>query len=68
MSLSFYLRSIDVAELSVMAALPPDFSGDSPARIILLLEEVRLINLLRTDGLGRRVGNHDLLTADQGFI
>jgi len=59
MFLSFYLCCIDAAELSVMAALLPDFSGDLHARIILLLEEVRLINHLRTEGLGLWIADHD---------
>ncbi len=59
MFLSFYLRCIDVAELSVIAAFATVFSGDLPASDICLPEEVYLINLLRTEGLGLLADDHD---------
>ena len=59
MILSLYLRSIDVVELSFMAALPPDFTRDWQARIIFYPKEMRLINLLRTEGLGLWAADHD---------
>jgi len=39
-----------------MAAFPPDFSRDWQARIIFYPKEMRLINLLRTEGLGLWAG------------
>jgi hypothetical protein len=42
-----------------MAALPSDFSRDWQARIIFYPKEMRLINLLRTEGLGLWAADHD---------